>query len=129
MYPVVTMGEGCHKGSRDKLLGLDASAAMIDAYSCERHMPADAPPTWICLAADDTTVPPIENGVAYFSALQAAPTFPPKSMSLMRAAMASASPDGRQADAAWPDLLLHWGVSHGFFKNVSAAQVLRAAQS
>ena len=36
-----------------------------------RHVPADAPPTWICLAADDTTVPPIQNGVAYFTALRA----------------------------------------------------------
>ncbi|HWX88780.1 MAG TPA: alpha/beta hydrolase, partial [Rhizomicrobium sp.] len=40
MYPVVTMGDGCHAGSRDKLLGPGPSPALIDAYSCEKHIPA-----------------------------------------------------------------------------------------
>ena len=43
MYPVVTMGEGCHKGSRDNLLGPDPSPEKIVAYSCEKNIPADAP--------------------------------------------------------------------------------------
>ncbi len=118
MYPVVTMGEGCHKGSRDNLLGLDASAALIDAYSCERHIPADAPPSWICLAADDTTVPPIENGVAYFSALRRANI--PAAIHVFDAGghgFGIARTAGKP-DAVWPDLMLRWGVSHGFFKNV-----------
>ena len=72
MYPVVTMGEGCHAGSRDNLLGPNPPAELIDAYSCQRHVPADAPPSWLCLAADDTTVPPLPNAGAYYAALQAA---------------------------------------------------------
>ena len=72
MYPVVTMGEGCHAGSRDNLLGLNPSAELIDAYSCQKHVPADAPPTWLCLASDDTTVPPLPNGGAYYVALREA---------------------------------------------------------
>jgi len=116
MYPVVTMGEGRHAGSRDKLLGPDPSAALIDAYSCERHVPSDTPPTWLCLAADDTTVPPMPNGAAYFAALQAAKI--PSEMHMFEAgghgfgiARTVARPT-----AAWPDLLLRWGTSHGFFK-------------
>jgi acetyl esterase/lipase len=116
MYPVVTMGEGCHKGSRDNLLGLNPSAALIDAYSCERHIPADAPPSWICLAADDTTVPPIENGVAYFSALRRANI--PAAIHVFDAGghgFGIARTAGKP-DAAWPELMLRWGASHGFFK-------------
>src|SRR5262245_46840226 len=70
LYPVITMGQGAHAGSRDKLLGADQSAARIAAYSCEKHVPVDAPPTFICYAADDDTVPPLENGLAMYLALQ-----------------------------------------------------------
>jgi len=116
MYPVVTMGEGRHQGSRDKLLGYDPSPAQIDAYSCERHVPADTPPTWLCLAADDTTVPPMPNAGAYFTALQAAKI--PSEMHMFEAGghgFGLARTVGRPT-AIWPDLLLHWGSSHGFFK-------------
>jgi acetyl esterase/lipase len=115
MYPVVTMGPGCHAGSRDKLLGSDPSAALIDAYSCERHVPSDTPPTWLCLAADDTTVPPMPNAGAYFTALQAAKI--PSEMHMFEAGghgFGIARTVGK-GTAAWPDLLLHWGISHGFF--------------
>jgi acetyl esterase/lipase len=118
MYPVVTMGEGCHKGSRDNLLGSNPSPALIDAYSCERHIPADAPPSWICLAADDTTVPPIENGVTYFSALRRANI--PAAIHVFDAGghgFGIARTAGKP-DAVWPELMLRWGASHGFFKSV-----------
>jgi acetyl esterase/lipase len=116
MYPVVTMGEGCHAGSRDKLLGLNASAELIDAYSCERHVPADAPPTFLALAADDTVVPPLPNGGAYYVALQAAKI--PSEIHLFESGghgFGIARTAGKP-DSAWPQLLLKWGASHGFFK-------------
>jgi acetyl esterase/lipase len=117
MYPVVTMGVGAHQGSRDRLLGLDPPPELVDAYSCEKHVPDDAPPTFLALAADDTTVPPIPNAGAYFAALQAAKI--PSEMHMFEAgghgfgiARAAGKPT-----SAWPDLLLHWGASHGFFKS------------
>jgi acetyl esterase/lipase len=70
LYPVITMGQGAHAGSRDKLLGADQSPTRITDYSCEKHVPADAPPTFLCYAADDETVPPTENGLAMYLALQ-----------------------------------------------------------
>ena len=117
MYPVVTMGEGAHQGSRDKLLGLDPSPELIDAYSCEKHVPADAPPTFMALAADDTTVPPHAQCRRLFLRRCRPPRCRPRCICSRRAAMASAS-RARWASptAAWPDLLLHWGASHGFFK-------------
>ena len=119
MYPVVTMGEGRHQGSRDKLLGYDPTPAMIDAYSCERHVPADTPPTWLCLAADDTTVPPMPNAGAYLTALQAAKI--PSEMHMFEAG-GHGFGIARTVDrptAIWPDLLVHWGASHGFFKGTA----------
>ena len=118
MYPVVTMGEGRHQGSRDKLLGLDPSDALIDAYSCQLHVPANAPPTFMALAADDTTVPPLPNAGAYFTALQAAKI--PSEMHMFEAGghgFGIARTAGR-ATSAWPNLLLQWGATHGFFKSV-----------
>jgi acetyl esterase/lipase len=118
MYPVVTMGPGCHAGSRDNLLGPNPSAELIDAYSCEKHIPADAPPTWLCLAADDTTVPPLPNAGVYFTALQAAKI--PSEIHIFEAGghgFGIAKTVGKP-DAAWPDLLLAWGRSHSFFKAV-----------
>ncbi|HEX4637551.1 MAG TPA: alpha/beta hydrolase [Rhizomicrobium sp.] len=116
MYPVVTMGAGAHQGSRDRLIGLDPSPELVDAYSCEKHVPADAPPSFLALAADDTTVPPMPNAGAYFAALQAAKI--PSEMHMFEAGghgFGIARTAGRPT-SAWPNLLLQWGTSHGFFK-------------
>ena len=116
MYPVVTMGEGAHQGSRDKLLGLSPSPDLIDAYSCQLHVPADAPPAFMALAADDTTVPPLPNAGAYYVALQAAKV--PSEIHVFETGghgFGIARTVGKST-SAWPELLLHWGASHGFFK-------------
>lgn len=116
IYPVVTMGDGRHAGSRDKLLGMNPTPEQIDAYSCEKHVPADAPPTWMCLAADDTVVPPIPNAVAYFAALRAANIAAEIHVFEEGGHGYGISKTVGKPDAAWPDLLLKWGASHGFFK-------------
>jgi len=116
MYPVITMGEGCHAGSRDHLLGANAPADMIDAYSCERHVPADAPPTFLALAADDTVVPPLQNAGAYFVALEAAHV--PAEIHVFESGghgFGIARAVGKPC-AAWTDLLATWARSHGFFR-------------
>jgi acetyl esterase/lipase len=61
-------------------------------------------------------VPPIANGIAYFSALRSASI--PAEIHIFEAGghgFGLASTLGRP-DAAWPDLLLRWGASHSFFK-------------
>jgi acetyl esterase/lipase len=118
MYPVVTMGPGAHQGSVDKLLGLNPAPALIDAYSCEKHVPADAPPSWICLAADDTTVPPLPNGVAYYLALQAAKIASEIHVFETGGHGFGIARTAGKPDAIWPQLLLHWGAARGIFKSV-----------
>lgn len=114
MYPVVTMGEGAHPGSREKLLGPNPSAEAIADWSLEKHAAADAAPSFICLAADDTTVPPFPNGIAMFGALQAAKV--PSQLHVFEVGGHGFSLHWAQGKpcAAWPDLFTAWATTHGF---------------
>jgi acetyl esterase/lipase len=116
MYPVITMGEGCHAGSRDHLLGENASPELIETWSLERNVGPNTPPTFLALAADDTVVPPLPNAGAYYVALQE--TKIPSEIHLFESGghgFGLANTVGKP-DAAWPDLLTRWGRSHGFFR-------------
>jgi acetyl esterase/lipase len=114
MYPVVTMGEGAHPGSRDKLLGPNPSADAIADWSLEKHAAADAAPSFICLAADDTVVPPFPNGIAMFGALQAAKV--PSELHVFEVGGHGFSLHWAQGKpcAAWPGLFTAWAATHGF---------------
>ncbi|MGI6232774.1 MAG: sialate O-acetylesterase [Prevotella sp.] len=70
-YPVITMGQGCHQGSRDNFLGKDATnPEIVKEFSNELQVKEGVtPPALILLANDDTGVPPAYNGVAYYQAL------------------------------------------------------------
>jgi acetyl esterase/lipase len=114
MYPVVTMGEGCHQGSRDALLGANPANDAIAACSVERTVRADTPPCFIAYAADDTAVPPVANGLALFEALVAA-----KLKTELHAFEAGGHGFGIRLAAGkpcvvWPDLFLTWAKSQGF---------------
>lgn len=114
LYPVITMGEGAHPGSRDHLLGKTPTAAAIDAYSAQRHVPPDAPPTFVCLAANDPLVPAIPNGVAMFLALQAQKV--PSELHVFEDGGHGFGLWGTvgKPDAVWPELFLRWSAAHGF---------------
>jgi len=115
MYPVVTMGEGAHLGSRDNLLGPVAAPALIDAYSCERHVHANTPPTFLCLAADDNVVPPLPNAVAYFSALRRASIAAEIHVFESGGHGFGIANTVGKSTAAWPELLRAFARAHGFF--------------
>ncbi len=61
VYPVVTMGEHTHKGSRDNLLGKNASEYMIKRLSVEKQVSSDYPPTFIWYGTADDTVAPLNT--------------------------------------------------------------------
>ncbi|QDU10396.1 GDSL-type esterase/lipase family protein [Gimesia aquarii] len=69
VYPVVTMGEHTHKGSRKNLLGLDPSPQLIELFSNERQVTAQTPPMFLAHALDDKPVPP-KNSQMLFQMLQ-----------------------------------------------------------
>lgn len=70
-YPVITMTNATHKGSVVHLLGSDKDNDSIRReYSNELHVSkGTTPPAVILLASDDKGVPPLTNGVAYYSSL------------------------------------------------------------
>ncbi len=71
-YPVVTFDYAyTHKGSRQGLIGKDASVATVDLYSNEKQVTSQTPPA-IMLLSDDDKVVPSQNSVNYYLALKRA---------------------------------------------------------
>ena len=68
-YPVVTMREATHGGSRLNLLGENPSGELIGRFSGELNVTPDTPPTLIFFSDDDGTVPPV-NGTGFYTALK-----------------------------------------------------------
>ncbi|MCR5408005.1 MAG: alpha/beta hydrolase fold domain-containing protein [Bacteroidales bacterium] len=71
-YPVITMGDGTHAGSRTQFLGPAPTDAQVELFSNENYVSASTPPAFLAYAGNDTTVPPANNGAAYYDALVAA---------------------------------------------------------
>lgn len=69
-YPVVSMLLETHAGSRENLVGLDATAELRMATSLERLVTADAPPFFVWHTAEDASVP-VEHSYLLGSALAA----------------------------------------------------------
>ena len=57
-YPVISMGEYTHEGSRNMLLGKNPQADMITRLSVELQADSDYPPTFTWYGTADTTVAP-----------------------------------------------------------------------
>ncbi len=69
VYPVISMSdELTHNGSRNNLLGEDASKEQITQFSNELHVNKNTPPTWITHTGDDTLVP-VENSIRFYQEL------------------------------------------------------------
>ena len=60
-YPVISMGQYTHKGSRDNLLGKDASADMIKKLSVELSANESYPPTYMWYGTADDVVHPLNS--------------------------------------------------------------------
>jgi len=122
LYPVITMSAaGAHPLSRLSLLGLDPSDARAAAYSCERLVTQDTPPNFICVAADDEAVPPMENAMAMFHAARQAKV--PAELHVYQEGghgFGIRLSKGKPA-SGWPNLFLSWGYSNGWFRDPGAA--------
>lgn len=70
-YPVISMGENGHAGSRNNLLGKDPSPELIKLLSSELQVTKDTPPCFIWHTWEDKGVK-IENALSFVNALQAA---------------------------------------------------------
>lgn len=70
VYPVVTMGEKGHAGSRANLLGKTPDADLVKRFSNETQVTANTPPAFLAHAKDDRVVVPA-NSQLFHDALKA----------------------------------------------------------
>jgi len=107
VYPVVTFtGPFVHKGSREALLGKEASPEMMEKLSPEKRVTRETPPIFLVATMADKSVP-LENSLALFQALRAAGV--PSELHIY-----SQGPHGDSLDpkygptALWPRRCLEW---------------------
>lgn len=61
VYPVITMGDETHCGSRNYLIGAYASQEYIDLTSVHKQVTGNYPPTFLWWGDEDGTVPPVNS--------------------------------------------------------------------
>lgn len=71
VYPVITMGDFTHAGSKKYLLGDNPTPEQIKNYSNELWVTKDTPPTFLVHAVADPGVP-VENSLLFADALRKA---------------------------------------------------------
>jgi len=71
IYPVITMGQYTHSGSRNQLIGTNPSADIVKLLSNEEQVTKDTPPTFLVHTANDAAVP-VENSLHFVEALRKA---------------------------------------------------------
>jgi acetyl esterase/lipase len=69
VYPVISMGEKGHGGSRTNLLGSKPEAKLIDLFSNEKQVTAKTPPAFLAHPKDDKVVV-CENSQLFYDALR-----------------------------------------------------------
>lgn len=69
LYPVITMGEYTHQGSRTNLLGMNPDPKLVEKYSNELQVTKETPPTFLVHTFTDAGVP-VENSLLFANALR-----------------------------------------------------------
>jgi len=68
-YPVITLGEMTHGGSKENLIGENPNTEKVDYFSNEKRVNKNTPPTFLFHATDDKAVP-VENSLLFYQALK-----------------------------------------------------------
>jgi acetyl esterase/lipase len=71
IYPVITMRDATHSGSRKNLLGEQPSAELVTLLSNEEQVTKETPPTFLVHTMTDAAVP-VENSMMFAAALRKA---------------------------------------------------------
>ncbi len=116
-YPVITMGEFTHKGSRRNLLGEHPSSALMDKLSCEKQVTKETPPVFIFHTVADQAVP-VENALLLATALRAKGV--PFDLHIYQEGRHGVALGSRDYNAAkqhlWTKNCIFWLKQHGFVK-------------
>jgi len=105
-YPVISLGEFAHAGSRRNLLGDNPPADLVQKLSTELQVTKNTPPTFIWHTVEDKAVP-VENALLFASALRRAGVpFSLHIYELGAHGLGFGRPD--RPAPPWADQLLHW---------------------
>jgi acetyl esterase/lipase len=103
IYAMLSMMDDAHSM---RVIGTHPSASEREAYSVERHVGADTPPTFLAQAADDP-VCPVENSLMMFAALRTAHI--PTEMHIFQSSGHGWGLGRAGTEAhAWPELFVRW---------------------
>jgi len=119
IYPVVSFAPSiAHTGSRDMLLGTAPTQARIYAYSSERQVSAQTPPTFLVHAADDQTVV-VANSLRFFEALQAQRV--PSELLVFPEGGHGFGLNNRTTPDRWIERCRDWLISRGYLREAEAS--------
>lgn len=104
VYPVISMGELAHGGSRQRLLGPDPTPEAIEKYSTEKQVTRQTPPVFLLTTADDFV--DCRNSLRFAEACKAQGV--PVSLHLFEKGGHGYGLNRPGAPAAWPGLLAEW---------------------
>jgi acetyl esterase/lipase len=118
IYPVITMREKTHAGSKKNLLGDNPSPELVALLSNEEQVTKESPPAFLVHTMTDTAVP-VENTLMFVSALRRAGV--PFELHLYERGPhgfgLGTARDGKPADpilSTWPARCADWLRLHGF---------------
>lgn len=105
IYPVISMGEGVHRGSKANLLGQNPTPELIERFSTHKQVTDNSPPAFLAHALDDKVVS-IENSRLFYQA-EIAHKLPAKLLELPNGGHGFTGYKGASWDA-WQRESLEW---------------------
>jgi acetyl esterase/lipase len=117
VYPVITMGDATHGGSKKNLLGPTPTEKLVHLFSNEKQVTDRTPPTFLAHAVNDKPVPP-DNSRLFYAALKAHGV-PAKYLELPEGGHGLNGYSGPMW-AAWQQKSLAWLAAQGFIPNKDA---------
>jgi acetyl esterase/lipase len=118
IYPVITMRELTHAGSKKNLLGPEPSPGLVALLSNEEHVTKETPPTFLVHTMTDAAVP-VENSMMFAAALRKAGV--PFEFHLYERGPHGFGLGGKDPIlSSWPTRCADWLRLHGFAAAASA---------
>ncbi len=105
-YPVISLGEFAHAGSKKQLLGDNPDPELVKFLSNELQVTKDTPPCFLWHTVEDKTVP-VENSILFAAALKKAGGLPTLHIYEKGAHGLGLGRPGRPAPP-WDTQLLYW---------------------
>jgi acetyl esterase/lipase len=121
IYPVITMDEFTHAGSKKNLLGENPTSELINLYSNELQVTKDTPPAFLVHTMTDKAVP-VENSLMFVSALRKAGV-PFEFHLYERGPHGFGLAPGDPVLSTWPARCADWLGLHRFTKPKAAASI------